>query len=164
MSNGSTVQVDRLGAFDVKTGQPRELFDTRLNLPYKSKQRPLKNGASRSDPEPWLLSAVDGKYSCRGVGQDLLFTENGKTTGFRAPGDVRSIASTGEAWVVLTNNQLLTIDKSTRAARATVSFQGDARMHGLGIANSRVFITTEDGRLLCFAGSSPDVKSDSEKN
>ena len=59
VSNGSTVQVDRLGAFDMKTGQPRELFDARLDLPYKSRQRPLKNGASRSDPTPWLLSAVD---------------------------------------------------------------------------------------------------------
>jgi len=157
VSNGSTVQIDRLGAFDVKTGQPRELFDARLDRPYKSGVRPLKNGATRSDPELWLLAVGDGTSSCRGIGQELALTQNNTTKRFRTPSDVRSVASAGDAWVVLTDNQLLLVDKSTHVTSVACEFQGVARMHGLGIANSRVFITTEDG-LLCLDGSSLGVE------
>jgi len=158
VSNGSAVQIDRLGAFDVKTGEPRELFDARLDRPYKSGMRPLKNRAPRSDPELWLLAAADGNLSCRGIGQELALTQNDTTKRFRTPSDVRSVASAANAWVVLTDNQLLLVDKSTHATSVACAFPGVARMHGLGIANGRVFVTTEDGRLLCFSGSSRDAE------
>jgi outer membrane protein assembly factor BamB len=164
VSDGSTVQVDRLGAFDVKTGQTRDLFDARLDRPYKSGIRPLKNGAKRSDPKLWLLAAGDGNSSCRGIGQELAMTQNKTTKRFRTPSDVRSVASAGDAWVVLTDNQLLLVDKTTHVTRVACEFQGVASMHGLGIASSRVFITTQEGRLLCFADSSPEAKSNREAN
>jgi outer membrane protein assembly factor BamB len=150
VSNSSSVQVDRLGAFDLKTGKLNKLFDTRLDHPYKTRQRSLKNGAKRSDFEPWLLSAGDGKYSCRIIGKALQFSDSGKTYQFQAPGDVRSIASAKDTWVVLITNRLLLIDKNSRAVVGTCAFDGDAALHGLAVAGNRVFVTTEDGRLLCF--------------
>jgi outer membrane protein assembly factor BamB len=162
VSNGSTVQIDRLGAFDVTTGQPRELFDTRLDHPYKSKLRSLKNGARRSDFGPWLLSASDGKYSCKSNGQELEFSDKDATQRFRAPGEVRSLASAGDAWVVLTANRLLLIDKRRRAVVGSCEFAGNAALHGLAIAGDRVFVSTEDGRLLSVektpSNETPSVK------
>ena len=120
--------------------------------------RPLKNGAKRSDPGLWLLAVADGTSSCRGIGQELALTQKDTTKRFRTPSDVRSVASAGDAWVVLTDNQLLLVDKSTHVTKVACAFQGVARMHGLGISNSRVLITTQDGRLLCFDGKSLEVE------
>ena len=150
VSDGSTVQIDRLGAFDVRTCESRELFDTRLNRKYTGKLRPFKNRSKRNDFEPWLLSAEDGKFSCKVIGKKLVLSADGKAHEFRVPGDVRAVASAGSDWVLMTKNQLLQVDKIKREIRASIQFQGDSQQHGLAVLKNRAFITTEDGRLLSF--------------
>ncbi len=155
--DGRSVQVDRLGAADVVTGEVREKFDARLEERYTGTERPLKNGSDRSNFEPWLLSTTDGDQSLGYDQKALEFKAGEETARFRVPGEVRSLASAGDEWLVSstgesdsTRGELILVDKRERKVRAVLRFDGTPIRHGLAIAHGRIFVVTEDGRVLCF--------------
>lgn len=163
VSSGSAVQIDRLGAFEIGDGQPRALFDDRLDEAYAGNLRPLKNRSPRPDFHQWLLLADDGQRSC-GVEKDKLVQLEGdealplpETSPLE---NVIAVASAGHEWVVSTaadprqaktpQSTLLVLDKASRRIRAQCRFPGRPVPHGLAVSNRRVLIATTDGRLLCF--------------
>jgi outer membrane protein assembly factor BamB len=172
--DGKAVQVDRLGAFDIKSGRAIAMFDDRLNAKYVGPLKSLKNRSPRPNFEQWLLGADDGRRSCGIAGKKLVQGEGGKRlrlrasssqagsplTGAPAAVDIAAIASAGTDWVVLTRppakqntateGKLLLIDKAARRVRSERRFPGLPVPHGLAVANGRVFITTKSGRLLCI--------------
>ncbi len=161
--DGSAVQVDRLDAFDVGTGQRRATFDGRLREKYAGGLRPLKNGSPRPHFRQWLLAADDGRFSCRLEKGKLVQAQGPETfplAGAPAAGHIVAIASAGADWVVLatasadergtSGGELILFDKAKRRARAQHRFQGRPVPHGLAVASRRVFIATADGKLLCF--------------
>ncbi len=153
--DGHSVQIDRLGAVDIVTGDTRANFDARLKKPYTGISRPLKNGSARSDFEPWLLSATDGDQSLSYDQKALQFKAGDETARFKAPGEVRSVASAGDEWLILTKGRLMLVDKRERVIRVTIPFEGTAIQHGLAIAHGQVFVVADDGRVLCFGGEPP---------
>lgn len=150
ISDGQSVQIDRLGAADIETGAVRPKFDARLEETYTGTSRPLKNGSDRSDFEPWLLSASDGARSLSFDQKALEFREGEETARFKSPDLVRSLASIGDEWLVLTRSELIFVDKQERRVRTVLPFEGTAIPHGLAIAHSRIFVVSDDGRVLCF--------------
>ncbi|MAG56530.1 MAG: hypothetical protein CMJ83_09590 [Planctomycetes bacterium] len=66
------------------------------------------------------------------------------------PGEVRSVASVGREWLILTTNQIIRVDKQTRRARTVTPFDGAAIPHGIAVTGSGIFVVTDDGRVLCF--------------
>jgi hypothetical protein len=149
--DGESVQIDRLGAMDIVTGEVRKKFDTRLEAKYTGKLRPLKNGSDRSDFKPWLLTASDGAQSLRYDQKTLQFKAGDQTTKFRVPGKVLSVASAGGDWLILTTKgELILVDKKERRVRKIVRFKATAIQHGLAIAHGRIFVVADDGRVLCF--------------
>jgi outer membrane protein assembly factor BamB len=149
--DGKSVQIDRLGAADIVTGEVREHFDTRLESQYTGTARRLKDGTSRADFEQWFLSAGDGEKLISYDQKALQFQTGDEKARFKAPGKVRSLASTREDWVILTEGALLLVDKRERRVRATVPFEGTAIRQGLAIAHGRIFVVSDDGRVLCVA-------------
>jgi len=152
VSDGRSIQIDRLGAADIRTGAARPTFDERLEDSYTGTLRPLKNGSDRSDFEPWLLSASDGERSLSYDQKALEFRAGEETARFQSPDEVRSVASVGGEWLILTRSELIFVDKPERRVRATIRFEGTAIRHGLAIAHGRIFVVLEDGRVLCYGG------------
>lgn len=148
--DGQSVQIDRLGAVDLATGQARENFDARLKHAYTGILRTLKNGAARSDFEPWLLTAADRDQSFSYDLKARKIKAGDETVSIKVPGVVRSVASTSKDWVILAEGQLMLVGKREGTIRATVPFEGRAIQHGLAIAHGQVFVVTDDGRVLCF--------------
>jgi len=159
----SAVQIDRLGAFDVNSGRAAAMFDDRLKAKYVGPLRPLKNRSRRPHFDQWLLAADDGKRFCGITANALVQVEGDKTsplTGAPAAADIAAIASAGTDWVVLArppanqntvvDGKWVLIDKATTRVRAERRFPGSPVPHGLAVANGRVFITTNAGRLLCI--------------
>lgn len=146
--DGQTVQIDRLGAADVITGEARKPFDVRLDSKYTGESRPLKNGADRSDFRQWLLSAADGEQSLKYDQKKLKFRAGEQTAEFRVPGKVRSVASAGSEWIILTEGEIILVDKQKRRVRKIVRFEGTPIDHGLAIAYGRIFVVLSDGRVL----------------
>jgi outer membrane protein assembly factor BamB len=159
VSNGPSVQVDRLGAFSVAAGEPQALFDGRL-VQAKGLSR-FKNGSLRPDFDHWLLAAEDGKRSCRVDGGRLVQVEGGKAAPIAGAPDTKAVAAVASArdtWVVAAiappaGGRLLLIDKHGKRPRAECRFQGTPVRHGVAVASGRVFLTTTEGRLLCFGAS-----------
>lgn len=160
---GKAVQIDRLGAFDVNSGRAAAMFDDRLSSRYVGPLRPLKNRSRRPHFDQWLLSAADGKRVCRITAGTLVQVEGPKAlplTAAPAAADIAAIASAGTDWVVLArppanqnstvDSKLVLIDKAAARVRAERRFPGLPVPHGLAIANGRIFITTQAGRLLCI--------------
>ena len=131
--DGDSVQIDHLGAADLVTGDARERFDVRLEESYTGILRPLKNGSSRSDFEPWLLSASDGDVSFGYHQKTLKFKGGEGISLLKAPAKIRSIASVGDAWLILGDGEIIFVDKKERRVRATVPFEGAAIQHGLAV-------------------------------
>lgn len=163
VNDGSSVQIDRLGAFDAATGKQQALFDKRLDSEYRGGFRPLKNRSPRPDFGQWLLSADDGKLSCRVEKGKPVQVENAEATpliGETGTNTVTAIASTGADWIVLAKNanasfqspdsKLIIYDKATKKIRQEIPVRGQLVPHGLAVAGKQVFVTTMDGRLLCF--------------
>ena len=150
--DGQSVQIDRLGAVDIVTGQARQNFDARLEDAYTGVLRPLKNGSARSDFKPWLLSATDGDRALSYDLKTLHFRVGDETVRFRVPGEVKSLASAGRGWLILTGRELILVDKQERRVRKIIRFAGTAIQHGLAIADGRIFVVVDDGRVLCFGG------------
>ncbi|NQT40878.1 MAG: PQQ-binding-like beta-propeller repeat protein, partial [Planctomycetes bacterium] len=176
VSDGSAVQIDRLGAFEGGDGQPRALFDGRLDAEYAGNLRPLKNRSPRPDFQQWLLTADDGRLSCRVEKGKLVQVEGGEVLPLpESPPleNVIAVASAGREWVVLTTldprqpktpeSRLLVLDKANRRIRAECRFPGRPVSHGLAVSNGRVLIATTDGRLLCF-GSNTNTRYEPRPN
>ena len=137
VGNGKSVQIDRLGAFDVETGKATGLFDARVDEKNTERRSSYKNGSRRNDFDRWLLSAED---------QDGRVFD--ATT---APEGTVAIASSKNNWVILTRDYLLLLDKEMREVFRTDLGSGQhAIPHGIAIAHSRIYISTEAGHLLCF--------------
>ncbi|MEE8450458.1 MAG: PQQ-binding-like beta-propeller repeat protein, partial [Thermoguttaceae bacterium] len=163
VGNGAAVQIDRLGAFEIRDGQPRALFDDRLDEEYAGNLRPLKNRSPRPDFHQWLLAADDGQLSCSAEKEKLVQREGDKTLPLPKTSPVENaiaVASAGREWVVSTpadprqpktlESTLLVLNKASRQIWAECRFPGRAVPHGLAVSNRRVLIATTDGRLLCF--------------
>lgn len=148
--DGQSVQIDRIGAAAIDNGDVRENFDARLEKSYTGILRSLKNGSARPNFEQWLLSASAGDESF-GYDQRTLKFKGGEGINLlKAPAELRSIASVGDTWLVLANSELMFVDKNERGVRATIPFEGSAIQHGLAVAHGRIFVVTDDGRVLCF--------------
>ncbi len=140
VSNGKSVQLDRLGAFNIANGDSEKLFDKRVEGKNTSRGSSYKNGSRKNDFERWLLSAQD---------RTQLF-DGRLVPGKAGPGNTVAVASTRNSWVVLTDKELVLSGKAKNETFKIDLGQHDATPHGIAIANGRIYISTEKGRILCF--------------
>ena len=137
VGDGGSVQIDRLGAFEIDTGKSVVLFDTRVNEANTAKQSSYKNGSRRNDFDRWLSSAED--------------TDRRLFNASIAPKGSVAIASSKTHWVAVTEDQLILLDKDRKEVfRVALGSEHNAIPHGIAIADSRVYVSTAAGHVLCF--------------
>ncbi len=136
VTDGKSVQIDRLGAFDISTGKTTDLFDARIEEANTVRYSSYKNGSRKNDFDRWLLSAEDG----------LLQFFDAK----QAPKNMVAIASTKDRWVVLTDKDLVLLDKEMKETFRSDLGQHNTSPHGVAVARGKVYISTSNGQILCF--------------
>ena len=135
VARGKLVQIDRLGAFNIADGKSEALFDKRVEEKNIARYSSYKNGSRKNDFERWLLSAHDGTQ---------------RLDARRAPKGTLAIASTENSWVVLTDKELILLDKKHNETFRASLGKHHATPHGIAIAHGRIYVSTEKGCLLCF--------------
>ena len=156
VGNGSSVQIDRLAAFEAATGKLKSLFDRRIDHPHLAIpgfRSSHKNASRKSQFDGWLFSAEDGMRSLS-LERGKLVQKEGKNSETLAgtPKTVIAVGSSENAWVVLAPNEIFLFDKQNKKVTSRCSFDGKPTFQGLAIAGRHVYVTTEDGRLHCFGG------------
>jgi hypothetical protein len=68
----------------------------------------------------------------------------------QAPKNMVAIASTKDRWVVLTDKDLVLLDKEMKETFRSDLGQHNTSPHGVAVARGKVYISTSNGQILCF--------------